>query len=710
MSAISRPQQDDLMLSGYRASPALPDDRREALHWLYQSGVPVNVRSSTGPGRPVVYNPHPDLKPHILYKHKGPRCGPTSPPGAALGTTRPNKADTSRPSSTHHVAFPKRRPQRTHPTRPHSTAPRRQRHPPTAPHRLPIVPPRPVPTPPHVESLHPPPPPRLLTTPPPLSAHPTRPFTIPAHLRSPRPGVASSHAPPSRRDRAYDILSRPAILKPAIHASNPPVRSRAASAPCPSPRAPRCQSPSPTPPVPVPRAASLCPPRCQSPSPTQPASLPRLRPPPRFYRAPAIAAHPAHLCLPVAPIPLARRVSHRPRAFLPPPPAFPLPLPLRVHGHWICEERNVVLAIHSSPPCAAVAVEYDRGPSLNAFAACPSISARCAFSGWISPHRALPSARRPPSPPHPISPSTSSIGSTTNKTGTPAGRSCTRTRSNERMEGVEGGTARRPRLLPPGAWTRLNTSRPRIIPRRCPYTHSPPLNTDIAGIGVRVSFYIQSLCHIYLSGKADSKYTWMLTITSMAVTSLILSLRPEPDITFHDHRPLVAVVFVLKSCAVSAFTFLLWITAKTFGSMPACNSNAFIFLFVPIHVLKHGRIISLVLAGLGAFVFGLSIFEADTDSIQGLWAIQIIVWISLVVNTELLIYFNHFAPPDGQRSPRQFGQILPMFLTIISLWDVYKALKGEAAASPTPSRPPLPPVWTIEHFLLSSYAINTLSV
>jgi hypothetical protein len=29
----------------------------------------------------------------------------------------------------------------------------------------------------------------------------------------------------------------------------------------------------------------------------------------------------------------------------------------------------------------------------------------------------------------------------------------------------------------------------------CPYAHGPPLNTDIAGIGVRVSFYIQSLCH-----------------------------------------------------------------------------------------------------------------------------------------------------------------------------------------------------------------------
>lgn len=85
---------------------------------------------------------------------------------------------------------------------------------------------------------------------------------------------------------------------------------------------------------------------------------------------------------------------------------------------------------------------------------------------------------------------------------------------------------------------------------------------------------------------------------------------------FTSHHPLVAVVFALKSCAVSGFTFLLWITAKTFGSMPTCNSNAFIFLFVPIHILKHGCIISLVLAGLGAlgaalFVFGLSIFVLD---------------------------------------------------------------------------------------------------
>ncbi|KAJ7899750.1 hypothetical protein B0H13DRAFT_1883744 [Mycena leptocephala] len=211
----------------------------------------------------------------------------------------------------------------------------------------------------------------------------------------------------------------------------------------------------------------------------------------------------------------------------------------------------------------------------------------------------------------------------------------------------------------------------------CPYAHGPPLNTDIAGIGVRVSFYIQSLCHVYLSGKADS--------------SFILSLRPEPDITFHDRRPLVAVVFALESCAVSAFTFLLWITAKTFGSTPACNANAFIFLFVPIHALKPGRIISLVLTGLGAL--GAAFSEADKASIQALWAIQTFIWISSVVNTELLIHFNHFAPPDGQRSPWQFGQILPMFLTIISLRDVYKALKGEAAASPTPSRPPLPPVW-----------------
>jgi hypothetical protein len=27
----------------------------------------------------------------------------------------------------------------------------------------------------------------------------------------------------------------------------------------------------------------------------------------------------------------------------------------------------------------------------------------------------------------------------------------------------------------------------------CPYTHGPPLNTDIAGLGVRVGLYAQAL-------------------------------------------------------------------------------------------------------------------------------------------------------------------------------------------------------------------------
>ncbi|KAJ7734469.1 hypothetical protein B0H16DRAFT_1892490 [Mycena metata] len=122
----------------------------------------------------------------------------------------------------------------------------------------------------------------------------------------------------------------------------------------------------------------------------------------------------------------------------------------------------------------------------------------------------------------------------------------------------------------------------------------------------------------------------------MAVTSLILSLRPEPDLTFHDGlvvsyllgfstssmffyittRPMVRVVAVLQNCAVSAFTLLLWIKAKTFGSIPACNTNTYIFLFVPIHALKPGRIISLGFACLGAVgavlsILGLCLFVVE---------------------------------------------------------------------------------------------------
>ncbi|KIJ45961.1 hypothetical protein M422DRAFT_46535 [Sphaerobolus stellatus SS14] len=53
----------------------------------------------------------------------------------------------------------------------------------------------------------------------------------------------------------------------------------------------------------------------------------------------------------------------------------------------------------------------------------------------------------------------------------------------------------------------------------------------------------------------------------------------------------------------------------------------------------------------------------------------IFFWAIAVVNTELLIRFNHFAQPDGSQSIWQFGQILPLFLLVLPLASAVNAFK-----------------------------------
>ena len=93
----------------------------------------------------------------------------------------------------------------------------------------------------------------------------------------------------------------------------------------------------------------------------------------------------------------------------------------------------------------------------------------------------------------------------------------------------------------------------------CQFPGGPPLNTDISGVGVRISFYLQTLflgeCHGYpLSGHqpdwapsalqaarsatqdeiAGAEYTLIVTNVAMAITALILGLKPTPEISFHE--------------------------------------------------------------------------------------------------------------------------------------------------------------------------------
>jgi hypothetical protein len=60
---------------------------------------------------------------------------------------------------------------------------------------------------------------------------------------------------------------------------------------------------------------------------------------------------------------------------------------------------------------------------------------------------------------------------------------------------------------------------------------------------------------------------------------------------------------IIQSYTIFAFAFAMLGTAVTFGSYPGCNPNAVVVLFRPFSALKAGRILFLIMTGLGSIVY-----------------------------------------------------------------------------------------------------------
>ncbi|KAJ7848337.1 hypothetical protein B0H14DRAFT_3453152 [Mycena olivaceomarginata] len=151
------------------------------------------------------------------------------------------------------------------------------------------------------------------------------------------------------------------------------------------------------------------------------------------------------------------------------------------------------------------------------------------------------------------------------------------------------------------------------------------LNTDISGIGVRVSHYLQTLFLGCLSARSGSVNeiagalcTLMATNTVMAVTGLILGLKSQPEISFQDaviiiyllSMSWITVIFSLASCnglsgdtmilqlvsvlqsyVIMGFAFVVVGNATTFGQSPHCNQDAVAVILRPFSALNSGRIV-----------------------------------------------------------------------------------------------------------------------
>ncbi|KAF8800986.1 hypothetical protein BYT27DRAFT_7148103 [Phlegmacium glaucopus] len=117
----------------------------------------------------------------------------------------------------------------------------------------------------------------------------------------------------------------------------------------------------------------------------------------------------------------------------------------------------------------------------------------------------------------------------------------------------------------------------------------------------------------------------MATNTAMAVTGLILGLKPEPGISFQDaiitlylltmswiiviaslsscnrlsdDTKVLQLASVIQSYAILAFAFAVLATADSFGSFPECNQNAVVVIFRPFSALKSGRIFGWIVVSL----------------------------------------------------------------------------------------------------------------
>ncbi|KAF7983538.1 hypothetical protein HWV62_21102 [Athelia sp. TMB] len=178
------------------------------------------------------------------------------------------------------------------------------------------------------------------------------------------------------------------------------------------------------------------------------------------------------------------------------------------------------------------------------------------------------------------------------------------------------------------------------INNTCKFTGGPPLNTDISGVGVRVSFYLQTIFLAIQAARSATldevsaaEYTLLATNVAMAITALILGLKPTPEISFHEHvfRALVVLYLlslcwtahyfalascnnaggdarwlqrcsVLQSLIVFAFALAILISAPHFGSNPECNKHAVLVFFGHFPVFPAGRIVggvagSIVISG-----------------------------------------------------------------------------------------------------------------
>ncbi|KAL5512278.1 hypothetical protein ACEPAG_8363 [Sanghuangporus baumii] len=157
----------------------------------------------------------------------------------------------------------------------------------------------------------------------------------------------------------------------------------------------------------------------------------------------------------------------------------------------------------------------------------------------------------------------------------------------------------------------------------------PQANRDIVGLGVRISFYMQTFIYALLvmfgptfENIISALWTCLLYGITYTVIALILGFKDRPELTLNDavvimyllslswtttylatpwfwhlgrRMPLFEIVFFSHTILLLSCCLAILVSAKSFGSLPECNSSAVMVLFKEFHVLRTGQVVGFIL-------------------------------------------------------------------------------------------------------------------
>ncbi|KAF8581227.1 hypothetical protein K439DRAFT_249716 [Ramaria rubella] len=135
---------------------------------------------------------------------------------------------------------------------------------------------------------------------------------------------------------------------------------------------------------------------------------------------------------------------------------------------------------------------------------------------------------------------------------------------------------------------------------------------DIAGRGVRISFYVQNLILVLLIGRSHEEtenalWTFISTSVGLTIAALVQLGSGNGALTLLDgilgQQRAVKVAAVLQGYFAMILTIIMWAMADKMPSS-SCPSIKFVFMFaITLPALGSGRIVALVFASITLLMY-----------------------------------------------------------------------------------------------------------